>query len=92
MLNYTTLTAEEYIRVNQDEIDPFLLKVVDDLQEKIDRKQFLLEEAKRFDETMTEQIYFAQELIGSIKVIMDSFPKKYQKQLNNLIENSNFEL
>lgn len=91
MISYSSLTLDEFIRLNPDAIQGPVLKLVDEALEKIESLEALVEINDRDHEIKDEQIYFAQELIDSIERWSFGLSKKKQAELKILLENSSFE-
>lgn len=93
MIEISGITAEEYFtyycedEVAKKHVEDLLEEQENDYEEKLDQEIY------NQTESLREQIYFAQELIESIKEHADSETrmKEFKKTLNILIENSLFE-
>lgn len=90
MLNFSNLTYEEFYRINQFSGTKEIELIGNLLDEK---NSFELKQEKYNSriEVLEEQIYFAQELIDSIKEFSKTLPKTERAALKSILENTSFE-
>lgn len=92
-MNFSNMTIDEYIRINRDIIPAQMIDLFEGYADKYATMQKELDVAKRKGEVLSEQIYFARELLGQIdEFVEDSkLSWKAKTQYDTIKENSMFE-
>jgi len=93
MTEFSSITAEEFLRLNQYSLPPGVLKYFDELLEQIKELQTEISALKRSDELAWEQVLFAKDLIENLDHFAEFNLSKAKKVVYNQIrENSYFEV
>lgn len=93
MISFSSITAEEFLRLNASTIPEEFLKYFDELSEQVKELQKEVQVLQRNDELAWEQVSFARDLIEQIdKFSEENLSKVKLKVYNQIRENSYFEV
>lgn len=93
MISFSSITAEEFLRLNESSIPVEFLKYFDEFSEQIKELQTEVNNLKRSDELAWEQVSFARDLVQQL----DSFAENNLlnddlEMYNQIRENTYFEV
>lgn len=93
MVSFSSITAEEFIRLNANNIPNEVLKYFDDFSEQIKELQKEVQTLRRSDELAWEQVNFAIDLVQQLDHFAENnLSKPKLKMYNQLRENTYFEV
>lgn len=93
MISFSSITAEEFIRLNANNIPNEVLKYFDDFSEQIKELQKEVQTLRRSDELAWEQVNFAIDLVQQLDHFAENnLSKPKLKMYNQLRENTYFEV
>lgn len=93
-MNFSNMTIEEYIRLNRDSVPSQLIEMFEGYVDKFATMQKELEIANRKREMLSEQNYFARELVSQVDEMIENskLSKKAKLEYTMIKENSMFEM
>lgn len=93
MLYFSSMTAEEFLNANQQEIPEQFINCFKEFKEKISELESKLEVLSKSEELAWEQVSFARDLIEQLDNFSENELSKPKQKMYNLIrENSYFEV
>lgn len=93
MISFSSITAEEFLRLNESSIPVDFLKYFDEFSEQIKELQTEVNNLKRSDELAWEQVSFARDLVQQLdEFVENNLSKAKLKVYNQIRENSYFEV
>ena len=93
MLYFSSMTAEEFLNANQQEIPEQVINCFKEFKEKISELESKLEVLSKSEELAWEQVSFARDLIEQLDNFSENELSKPKQKMYNLIrENSYFEV
>ena len=93
MISFSSITAEEFIRLNANNIPNEVLKYFDDFSEQIKELQKEVQTLRRSDELAWEQVSFARDLVQQLDHFAENnLSKPKLKMYNQIRENAYFEV
>lgn len=93
MISFSSITAEEFLRLNESSIPVEFLKYFDEFSEQIKELQTEVNNLKRSDELAWEQVSFARDLVQQLDSFAENnLSKPKLKMYNQIRENTYFEV
>lgn len=93
MISFSSITAEEFLRLNASTIPAEFLKYFDEFSEQIKELQKEVQVLQHSDELAWEQVSFARDLVEQLDHFAENnLSKPKLKMYNQLRENSYFEV
>ena len=90
--HFSSMTADEFVRLNQDNIPEVIQQFLQQQQDMIAELKYDLQVSNKKREMFQEQVYFAQDLVESIDVFArDNLSKRLQKEYTKIRECTYFE-
>ena len=90
--HFSSMTADEFVRFNQDSIPEVIQQYLQHQYDKIVELQEELQVNKKKREMLREQVYFGQDLVNSIdEFVRDNLSKRLQKEYGKIRECTYFE-
>ena len=93
MIAFSSITAEEFLRLNESSIPVEILKYFEDFSERIKELQKEVQRLERSEELAWEQVSFARDLVQQLdKFAEQNLSKAKMKVYNQIRENTYFEI
>ena len=93
MLYFSSMTAEEFLTANQQEIPEQVINFFQEFKERISKLESKLEVLSRSEELAWEQVSFARDLVQQLDNFSENeLSKPKQKMYNQIRENTYFEV
>ena len=93
MLYFSSMTAEEFLNANQQEIPEQVINFFQEFKERISKLESKLEVLSRSEELAWEQVSFASDLVQQLDNFSENeLSKPKQKMYNQIRENTYFEV
>ena len=90
--HFSSMTADEFVRLNQDSIPEFIQQYLQHQHDKIVELQEELQVANKKREMLREQVYFGQDLVSNIDIfVSNNLSKRLQKEYGKIRECTYFE-
>ena len=89
---FSSMTADEFVRLNQDSIPEVIQQYLQHQHDKIVELQEELKVNEKKLEILREQVYFGQDLVSNIDIfVSNNLSKRLQKEYGKIRECTYFE-